>query len=242
MKANNFTDKAHWDTYWENYRYDKVPKKVVFSSFVPRLAKGKSFIEIGGFPGVHAAYFYRQGIGEVAILDFHIDRPIVRRFEKANGLPEGTIQCIESDFFAFTPEKKYDVVFSSGFIEHFEDTEDAIRRHVELLSDEGQLLILIPNFLGLNGKIQRRFDQENLEAHNLKSMEIPYLKELMQSFELHDISVDYLGKPMVWLEPKPEHLNKRKWVKLLSYSVKPFPLKGRLLSPYIAIYARRCTV
>ena len=239
MKANNITDKAHWDTYWKNYRYDKVPKKVVFSSFVPRLAKGKSFIEIGGFPGVHAAYFYQQGIREVAILDFHIDRIVVRGFEKVNGLPEGTIRCIESDFFTYNPKEKYDVVFSSGFIEHFEDTEDAIRRHVELLSNQGQLLILIPNFLGLNGSIQRRFDKANLDSHNLKSMEIPRLKEIMQRFELHDISVDYLGKPMVWLEPTPENEKKRKWVKLLSYAIKLFPLKGKLLSPYIAIYARR---
>ncbi len=239
MKANNFTDKAHWDTYWENYRYDKIPKKVVFSSFVPLLAKGKSFIEIGGFPGVYAAYFYQQGVQDVTILDFHTNDDIVRKFEEINNLPRGVIQCIESDFFAFNPEKKYDVVFSSGFIEHFEDTEDVIQRHVELLSEEGQLLILIPNFLGLNGSIQRRFDKANLDSHNLESMEIPRLKEIMRLFDLRDVSVDYIGKPMIWLEPKPENEKKRKWVKLLSYAIKLFPLKGRLLSPYIAIYARR---
>ncbi|NLX65469.1 MAG: methyltransferase type 12, partial [Bacteroidales bacterium] len=110
---------------------------------------------------------------------------------------------------------------------------------VELLSENGQLLILIPNFLGLNGALQRRFDRENLEAHNLQSMQISYLKEIMQPFNLHDISVDYLGKPMVWLEPKPEHQKRRKWVKMLSYAIKLFPIKGRLLSPYIAIYARK---
>ncbi len=240
MKENNsITDKAHWDAYWENYRYDKVPQKVVFAPFMPRLGKGKSFIEIGGFPGVHAAYFYRQGIPEVTILDFHIDTGIVRKFEEVNGLPAGSIRCIESDFFAFTADKKYDVVFSSGFIEHFEDTEDVIKRHVDLLSEEGQLLILIPNFLGINGKIQRRFDKENLEAHNLKSMEIPRLKEIMRRFELRDISVDYLGKPMVWLEPKPKNRGKRKWVKMLSYALKLTPVKNKFLSPYIAIYARK---
>lgn len=239
MKDNNFTDKAHWDTYWQNYRYDKIPSKVVFSPFMPHLVKGKSFIEIGGFPGIHAAYFYQQGIEDVTILDFHIDTDIVRKFEKINGLPEGCIRCIDSDFFAFTGERKYDVVFSSGFIEHFEDTEDTIRRHVQLLSGEGQLLILIPNFLGLNGAIQKRFDKANLEAHNLKSMEIERLKEIMGRMGLREVSVDYLGKPMLWLEPKPENEGKRKWVKLFSYAIKLMPIKGKLLSPYIAIYARR---
>jgi 2-polyprenyl-3-methyl-5-hydroxy-6-metoxy-1,4-benzoquinol methylase len=237
MKGNNFTDKAHWEEYWKNYRYDKVPRKVVFDKFVPKLATGNTLIEIGGFPGVFSAYFYRQGIRDVTILDFYINTGIVRKFEEINDLPEGSIQCIDSDFFAFTTGKRYDVVFSSGFIEHFEDTRDVIRRHVDLLSEKGQLLILIPNFRGLNGKIQQRFDRENLEAHNMKSMEIPYLEEIMQSFGLSEISVDYIGKPMVWLEPKPENQNKRKWVKILSYAIKLIPVKSKFLSPYIAIYA-----
>ena len=236
---NNITDKNYWEKYWENYQYDKIPQKVVFEKFMPRLTWGEHFIEIGGFPGVNAAFFYQRGIHDVTILDFHINKEIVRNFEKINGLPAGSIQCIDNDFFTFSTDRKYDIVFSSGFIEHFEDTQDVIRRHVELLSENGQLLILIPNFLGLNGELQRRFDRVNLEAHNLQSMQISYLKEIMQPFNLHDISVDYLGKPMVWLEPKPEHQKRRKWVKMLSYAIKLFPIKGRLLSPYIAIYARK---
>ena len=236
---NNITDKEYWNNYWRNYRYDKIPQKVVFEKFMPKLTWGQHFIEIGGFPGIFAAYFYQRGIHDVTILDFHINKEIVRNFEKINELPEGTIQCIDSDFFTFSSHRKYDIVFSSGFIEHFEDTQDAIRRHVELLSENGQLLILIPNFLGLNGELQRRFDKENLEAHNLQSMEISHLKEIMHSFNLHDLSIEYIGKPMLWLEPKPENRNRRKWVKMLSYAIKLFPVKGKLLSPYIAIYARK---
>lgn len=236
---NNITDKEYWDNYWNNYQYDKIPKKVVFEGFMPKLTWGQDFIEIGGFPGVFAAYFYQRGIHDVTILDFHINEDIVRNFEKINGLPEGAIRCIDNDFFAFSSDKKYDIVFSSGFIEHFEDTQDVIKRHVDLLSEKGQLLILIPNFLGLNGKIQRKFDRDNLEAHNLRSMEIPRLKEIMDSFNLQDISIEYIGKPMLWLEPKPENRNRRKWVKMMSYAIKLFPVKGKLLSPYIAIYARK---
>lgn len=236
---NNITDQAHWDAYWANYRYDKIPDKVVFHPFMKQLSRGKSLIDIGGFPGVFAAWFYKHGITDVTVLDFHLNRDIVRKFEKINGLPENSIQCIHTDFFSFTPERRYDIVFSSGFIEHFEDTADVIKRHVELLSEEGQLLILIPNFLGLNGMIQRRLDRENLEAHNLKSMEIPALEEIMRSYPLRDVSVEYIGKPMVWLEPKPENKNRRKWVKALSYAIKLCPLPGRMLSPFIAIYARK---
>lgn len=238
-KDNNITDKQFWDNYWSNYRYEKVSQKVPFEKFMPKLTWGKSFIEIGGFPGVFAATFYQRGVSDVTILDFHINREIVSKFEEINNLPPETIQCIEGDFFNFSTDKKYDVVFSSGFIEHFEDTKDVIEHHVQLLSNNGQLLILIPNFLGLNGKIQKRFDKENLDAHNLQSMEIPRLRNIMQSFDLHDVSIEYLGKPMVWLEPKPENRKNRMWIKLLSYAIKLFPIKGKFLSPYIAIYARK---
>lgn len=236
---NHITDKDYWDKYWNNYQYNSVPKKVVFERFMPLLMKGKSFIDIGGFPGVFAAYFHQKGITEVTILDFHIRQEIVHRFEEINGLAKGTIRCIESDFFNYAPDRTYDVVFSSGFIEHFEDTRDVIARHVNLLSKEGQLLLLVPNFLGLNGKLQQWFDQENLAAHNLQSMKIPYLQEIMKTFDFRHVTVEYTGKPMLWLEPKPQNLGKRKWVKLFSYAAKLFPFKGKFLSPFIVIYATK---
>lgn len=236
---NYITDKEYWDSYWSNYQYDKITEKVVFDKYIPLLIKGDSFIEIGGFPGVFATTFYKKGIKDVTILDYYINKNIVQNFEKINGLPSETIKCIESDFFEFSPDKKYDVVFSFGFIEHFEDTEDVISRHIDLLSKNGQLLIIIPNFLGLNGTIQQNFDKQNFEAHNLKSMEITYLKNIMNKFNFKDLTVDYIGKPMLWLEPKPDNKNKRKWIKKLSYVVKIFPVKGRFLSPFIAIYAKK---
>lgn len=240
MQSDNYiTDKEHWDKYWSDFQYDKIPGKMIFAPFMSRLSSGNSFIEIGGFPGIHAAYFCKHGFRDVTLLDFYMNRDIVRNFEHINNLPPNSIQCFHTDFFAFSSEKKYDVVFSSGFIEHFEDTTDVIRRHVELLSEQGQLLIIIPNFLGLNGKIQQRFDRENLEAHNLRCMEIDYLKQIMRSFGLKDLSVDYLGKPMVWLEPKLEQKKLRKWIKMLSYLIKLIPVKSKLLSPFIAIYARK---
>jgi hypothetical protein len=61
----------------------------------------------------------------------------------------------------------------------------------------------------------------------------------MQTFNLRDVSVEYIGKPMVWLEPKPENKNRRKWVKALSYAIKLFPFRGRMLSPFTTIYARK---
>lgn len=236
---NNITDKSYWDNYWNNYKFDRVPEKVVFKKFMPSLSEGKSFIEIGGFPGLFASYFYKNGVKDVTLLDFYINKDIVNKFEKNNNIPYNTIKCIHSDFFNFNSEKKYDIVFSAGFIEHFQNTEDVIKRHVNLLSDNGQLLILLPNFLGLNGCIQKMFDKENLDSHNLNSMKIEKLKQILKSFELKKTQIEYIGKPMLWLEPKPHNLKKRRYIKMLSYVTKLFPIKGKLMSPYIVIYATK---
>ena len=97
-----------------------------------------------------------------------------------------------TDFFNFSTDRKYDIVFSLGFIEHFNNTRDVILRHVDLLASGGLLLIVLPNLLGLNGWIQRRFDKENYDAHNLKSMEIDRLKKIMATFSLKDLRVEYI--------------------------------------------------
>lgn len=49
MKGNNkITDQAHWDEYWGNYQYDKIPKKVVFKKFMPLLTRGKASLILVG--------------------------------------------------------------------------------------------------------------------------------------------------------------------------------------------------
>ena len=237
--ANNLTDRNFWKAYWTNYEYEKIPSKVPFNAFFHRLKNKDSFIEIGGFPGIFSAYFYLKGCKEVSLLDFYIDEDIVRGFEKVNNIPENTIHCIESDFFTFKTRKKYDIVFSFGFIEHFYDTKDVIQRHSDLLADNGRLLIVLPNFRGLNGLVQYIFDRKNFHAHNLNSMKLSLLKEITVDLNLTNISVEYSRKPMLWLEPKVSTLLIRKLIKVFSYAIKLFPVKCRLLSPYIIIYAEK---
>ncbi|MDR0733161.1 MAG: class I SAM-dependent methyltransferase [Dysgonamonadaceae bacterium] len=199
---------------------------------------GKTFIEIGGFPGTMSIYFHKKYNCNVSLLDFYIDKEMVGKMEQTNDIPKETIECIACDFFDFAPARLYDIVFSYGFIEHFNDTRDIIQRHVDLLAQNGHLLIVLPNFLGLNGWIQRLFDRESYVAHNLQSMELIRLREIMKGFNLNDVKIEYTGKSMVWLEAKPTIPRIiRLSVKMFSYMLKLFPVRCRLLSPYIVISA-----
>lgn len=232
----SLTDRGFWKTYWDNHILEDVPTKVIYQPYIPRLQKKQSFIEIGGFPGYNTGYFYKNVCRDVTLLDFFIDKNIVHKLEASANIPSGSIQCIEHDFLTYQSDKSYDIVFSSGFIEHFEDTHDIISRHARLLSDKGSLLIVLPNFRGLNGLVQHLFDRENLKAHNLKSMHRKYLKQIATELGLKHIEVKYTSMPMLWLEPKPQNKRIRKAVRFCSYLLKVLPIPCRLLSPYIILY------
>ena len=70
-------------------------------------------------------------------------------------------------------------------------------------------------------------------------MRIEKLREIVKTFDLKNIQVDYIGKPMLWLEPKPQNINKRKYIKMLSFASKLLPIKSKLMSPYIIIYGSK---
>jgi len=239
--GNKLTDRGVWENYWHSYRFGRLPAKSFYHAYLPQESRNKRFIEIGGFPGLNAYYFYKYVCDHITILDYYIDKEIISKIETENNVPPDTIDTIEADFFNFSSPESYDIVFSTGFIEHFVDTEDVIKRHIDLLKQGGDLLIILPNLRGLNGLIQYLFDKENLNIHNLQSMDKKRLEDILKKYHLKNIKVEYLKKPMVWLEPKKGFLNKvgRILVKGVSYLIKLFPIRSWFLSPYIILSAKK---
>jgi SAM-dependent methyltransferase len=237
---NKLTDREYWANYWANYEFKLIPENVLFKKYIPGLQGAESFIEIGGFPGEVAAYFYKNVCTDIHILDYYIDKAIINKLERVNSIPENSFKCIEADFFEYSDNASFDIVFSYGFIEHFDNTEDVLTRHIRLLSDNGKLLVILPNFRGLNGLVQYLFDRDTYKVHNLKSMIPKRLRQILIDARLSNIEVTYSPKPMIWLEPKPNSSRLlRNIIKVFSYALKLIPIPGRLLSPYIIIYAEK---
>lgn len=239
--SHSLTDRSFWAHYWRNYRPRPVAPLLHYDKYLQQVPKGSGFVEIGGFPGEHALRFYALRQCEVSLLDFYIDDQIANALERVNGVDPGTIRTIESDFFTAQPDLLFDVVFSDGFIEHFDDTADVVARHVAMLAPGGTLLLIVPNLRGINGWVQRWFDPANLAIHNLECMKPRLLRSILESLPLTDCEVVYSGKPMVWLEKRPGRVAalKRVMVKMLSMAIKLFPRNNRLFSPYILLFARK---
>ncbi len=83
-------------------------------------------------------------------------------------------QVIETDFFspAFQDEyhECFDVVFSSGFIEHFDEPKPVIAAHVRILKPGGYLFCSIPNLKSFAFPFLICFARDLLRAHNLDIM------------------------------------------------------------------------
>ena len=241
MTINKITTIDFWAEYWSNFKPKRMKKKQFFSDLLSDFpGQHSTFIEIGGFPGNFSAYFKKYKNYDVTLLDYYIISKIVKDVERINSIKSNSIKLIEKDFFEYKTEKKYDVVFSAGFIEHFDNIKLVLEKHYDLLDNDGILFISMPNFKGLNGLVQYIFDKGNYDAHNIAAMNINNLRNICKSLNMAQFDVFYHGTPCIWLE-KTANVNKciRGVVMIVSIILFFIRIKNRIISPYIVIKAKK---
>ncbi len=243
------TDREFWIDYWENKKdlVFRVPKNFVLTNFLRDLIQQGSIhsaLEIGGFPGHYTVFLKKYLNIEASLLDYVVHPRIISELLHINDLEEQDVEVIEADLFNFQSSKKYDLVFSNGLIEHFDDTKLVVEKHLGLLNESGKLFISLPNFRGINGWFQKNFDHDNYLKHNIGCMDIEYLHGICEQLQLKNIRVFYDGVFMIWLENEASQpffvklFKKMVWVLGKVYS-KIFSQKNQLMSPYIVILAEK---
>ncbi|MCC8408471.1 class I SAM-dependent methyltransferase [Mucilaginibacter sp. UR6-1] len=244
---NNLTDRSFWKSFWEAKKGLIFPIKAdyVFGDILGKLIAEKQIktaIELGGFPGYYATYLKKYQKLDTTLFDYYVHRDIIKKLLEANGLSENDITIIEADLFNYTPEKQYDLVSSFGLIEHFNDTKAIVETHLQFLKPGGVLFITLPNFVGVNGWVQRKFDRDNYDKHNINSMNLQLLADSCKQLGLKEVECYYSGKFSIWLENKAEQSALAKaFVKGLWFAGKVFtkivPVESKALSPYIVLKA-----
>lgn len=247
--ANELTNRLFWKNYWEskNDLIFEIPEKYVFKDIFDKIFKThriNSVIELGGFPGYYATFLKKFYHTNTTLLDYFIYPEITQKLLLKNGLVESDVAIIEADLFSYHPLKKYDLVLSCGLIEHFENTKSIIAQHLLYLNDGGKLLITLPNFKGVNGFVQKTFDIENYNKHNINSMNINLLTTIAKELGLKDVSAYYYGGFSVWLENKQQKsILTKSLVKAIWYAgkllTKPFGYQSKFFSPYIVLEATK---
>ncbi len=202
-----------------------------------------SCLEIGCFPGRYLTIFGDLGyqLNGIDLLDkTDTELPV---WLKREGYIVGDF--IKDDFIAHDfNEKKYDIVYSLGFIEHFTNWEEVVVKHIQLVKPGGKLIIEVPNFRGyIQYFLHFIFDRENLRRHFVPSMDPDKWEKLLlrEGFEIEKKEFFY-GFDF-WVE---EQKRNRVMIFLLNFfhkvvwKVKPF-IKGnsKHYSPFCGIVARK---
>lgn len=247
--GNELTDKAFWANYWESKKdlAFEVPAGYTFHKLLKSIVEEKqtkSAIELGGFPGYYAIFLKKYFGLDTTLFDFYVHQKVLKEVLNANNLDVKDIKVIEGDLFNYHPQEQYDLVLSCGLIEHFNDTKDIISRHLEFLKPGGTLFITLPNFTGVNGWVQRKYDMSNYEKHNISSMNPQRLAAYCKELGLKNVEANYYGKFSIWLENRDQQSGLTKaFIKALWFAgkiaTKIIPVESKSLSPYIVVKATR---
>ncbi|MDB4922601.1 class I SAM-dependent methyltransferase [Mucilaginibacter sp.] len=243
----NLTDRSFWKAFWESRKglIFYIKPNYVFGDILAKLIAKKNItnaIELGGFPGYYATYLKKYQKLDTTLFDYYIHQDLINQLLEKNGLKPGDINIIEADLFKYQPEKLYDMVLSFGLIEHFNDTKAIIETHLQFLKPGGVLFITLPNFKSVNGWVQRKFDKENYDKHNINSMDLQLLTDSCKQLGLKEVEAYYHGRFTVWLENKAERtglvkaLVKTIWL-AGKIATKIIPVESKSLSPYIVLKA-----
>jgi len=241
------TDRAFWSNYWRNKKelYEQPVNldylfTPLFSKHILKY-KPQTAVELGGFPGTFSVHLYQKFNVNTTLVDYFIDEELLKGFFNANGIKENDLSWKEADVLSNDPvHAQFDLVFSIGLIEHFENTSSILYAHRRYVKPNGSMLIILPNFKGINGWFQRVFDRENYDKHFIQCMDPQLLVKEMKNLGFKDIEADYFGGFTIWLENySTQKLWVKAWFKLVwtlgKLVSKVLPIKGKSFSPYIYV-------
>jgi SAM-dependent methyltransferase len=142
-----------------------------------------SVLEVGGAPGGYLVHVWRKFGHDVCVLDNSpVGTELSRRNFELLGVPG---RVLERDLFApDDPELKFDLVFSLGLIEHFQDTTAVVDAHLSYVRPGGTVIVGCPNFRRINGWLLQRLSPSLLRWHNLDAMDISRWPEFERRLNL----------------------------------------------------------
>lgn len=203
MSPNELVSLDYWQSTHSQPRW-RLPSKlnvsardllrIVGSHIRPRMR----VLEIGCAPAKHLAYFAKVRGANVCGLDY--SEPGIRMsrelFSKLN--LRGEFRC-EDIFTTTLPEASFDLVYSLGVIEHFEDARAIVEKHLFLTKPGGRVVISIPNFGGVYGRLERYFCPELLNIHNLNIMSCRALLHLVPERTACEPLAQRSGRMSPWI-------------------------------------------
>jgi SAM-dependent methyltransferase len=205
MGSNTLTDREYWQNYWKFADTESAEVKRttsglsvnaildIFDKYLP-VDDRLDALEIGGAPGKYLIYMARNFKYQVHSLDYsRIGNEQTLKNLKIANVP---VRIYERDLLSNNFRKdlpSFDIVYSLGLVEHFEDLKSVVKKHLELLKPGGILLLGVPNLGGIYKIFLQRTAPKHLALHNLQTMNIKNWIKFETDLGLTVIFKGYVG-------------------------------------------------
>lgn len=166
---------------------DKIFKDAKFKT------SEKKLIEIGCAPGNYLVKFNKEFGFNVFGIEYSKDgygKTIKNLKQYGIATDDIFLEDFFNDDFIDEREDSFDVVFSGGFIEHFDDPKKIIMRQLKLLNNGGYLICVIPNVKNINAFIA---SDELIKKHNTEIMDLEVFRGLFKNLNVQIEMCDYFG-------------------------------------------------
>jgi SAM-dependent methyltransferase len=192
--AGDAAGRNYWNSIWaklppvELYQGPVYEHHPVLARFLAN-AGGGDAIEIGCGTGNYMVYINKEFGYRVDGLDYSDNLEYVRANLSYNGIQDA--ELFKADFFELVPVKKYDLVVSGGFAEHFDDHELVVRKHAEWAKPGGLVVIIVPNLTHIHKLLCGWFAPEVLRVHRFPLMHRDAMHRTLESTGLQVLHCEY---------------------------------------------------
>lgn len=192
------TGSEPWNSFWGNKRKKQFSwcKHRIKNILIKYDFKNKKILEAGCGTGYFSSYFQNRG-AEVYSLDFS--------FKALEITKRNLVDCtlLQADVREIPiRDGFFDVIFTDGLLEHFENSEIILEEFKRVLSPNGIIITFVPNKFAF-WQLLRPFIMKGIEEHPLT------LKQLVK---LHKnvglVPSEYGGVNVVPIRFSPEFLGK----------------------------------
>jgi SAM-dependent methyltransferase len=191
--AGDAAGSRYWEQVWANlpastlYAGPVFEQHPVLAKYIPK--NGGDAIEVGCVPGNFMVYLHHEFGYRVDGLDYCGNLDYVRRNLRNNGIYDSNLYG--ADFFSFVPRQQYDLVFSGGFVEHFNDHQLVVQKHADLAKRGGRVVIFLPNLTRIHKLLCGRFAPEVLRVHRFTLMDRHTLRRTLEKAGLQVLHCEY---------------------------------------------------
>jgi 2-polyprenyl-3-methyl-5-hydroxy-6-metoxy-1,4-benzoquinol methylase len=207
---------------------------------VLRPGEARSVFEVGCVPGRGLMKFARRYGCIPSGSDFAEQLPAVAALIQSER-PGGTFVSHDIGTQDVDGLGRYDVVLSGGLIEHFEDVEAILAKHVQLLEPGGLLVLSTPNLQPVRAAYWRVFDPALLAAHNPAATDLRRVQAILERHGCRVLDAGYFGTPHVWIENAGGARGRAGGVatQLVNSALRRLPMRTAVTQPFVYWLARR---